>query len=67
MFIRVKKSGKHKYLQIVNSTRVYNTVEQKVIANLGRVENYERTGRLLELADSCMKVHEVIKKPDKKH
>lgn len=67
MFIRTKKSGKYCYLQIVTSSRKYGTVTQKVIANLGRVEDYERNTQLLELADSCQKVHEIIDRRGTKH
>ena len=36
MFPRIKKSGRHEYLQIVHNTRVDGHVRQQVLTTLGR-------------------------------
>jgi hypothetical protein len=38
MFARVKKSGPHEYLQIVENRRVEGKVAQRVIATVGRLD-----------------------------
>ncbi|MDE0347761.1 MAG: hypothetical protein OXI66_18560 [Boseongicola sp.] len=37
MFVRVKRSGRHEYLQIVQNRRGGNRVRQTVVATLGRL------------------------------
>jgi transposase len=46
MFIRVKKTGKYRYLQIVHNERVNGRVEQRVIATLGNLNTLEKTGQI---------------------
>lgn len=58
MFIRIKKSGKYKYLQIVTNTRSHGYITQKTIANLGRLRDYRHNTQLLQLSESCRAVHE---------
>jgi len=66
MFIRIKKSGKHCYLQIVKSSRSRGTITQETIANLGRVDDYENNTQLIQLAESCRSIHETIDNRGKK-
>ena len=49
MFFRLKSSGKHSYLQIVESFRVGKKVRQRVIANFGRYDRLARSGALERL------------------
>ncbi len=57
MFIKVTKSGKHKYCQVVKSHREDGKVKHTVLFNLGRLDEIERNSsfanmgwRLLELS-----------------
>jgi hypothetical protein len=46
MFARVKKSGTHQYLQLVENRRENGKVAQRVIATLGRLDQLnENTSR----------------------
>lgn len=67
MFIRIKKSGNHQYLQIVNNVRKWNGVKQTVIGNLGRLDAYKKNTHLLELAESCKAINMKINHLPKKH
>jgi len=58
MFARVKKSGRHQYLQIVHNQRIDGTVRQQVIATLGRLDELRQTGQLDSLLRSCSKFSE---------
>ena len=53
MFVREKTSGKHTYLQIVESHRRDGKPRQSVVASLGRVENLVATGALDSLIRSA--------------
>lgn len=46
MFVRVKKSGIYRYLQVVQAYREGKKVKQKVIATLGRVEQLQESGEI---------------------
>jgi hypothetical protein len=46
MFVRSKKSGAYKYLQIVHNERIDGRVKQRVIATLGRLDVLQKTGQL---------------------
>ena len=41
MFVRVKKSGDYKYLQIVHTYRDGKKVKQRVISTLGRLDKLQ--------------------------
>ena len=62
MFLRIKTSGKYKYLQIVKNTRRFGHVEQKVIASLGRADQYLGKKDLFELGTSCLVVWDKLKR-----
>jgi transposase len=53
MFVRVKKSGNYEYLQVVHSQRVGDSVRQRVIATLGRLDVLQASGQLDALLASC--------------
>ena len=55
MFVRVKKSGPHEYLQIVHNQRIDGTVRQQVVATLGRLDVLRSSGQLDALLHSCAK------------
>ena len=44
MFARIKKSGKHQYLQIVENRRDGKKTVQRVIATLGRMDQLQPKG-----------------------
>jgi len=46
MFVRVKKSGKYQYLQVVHNQRVEGKVRQQVLGTLGRLDVLQKTGQL---------------------
>lgn len=53
MFVRVKKSGTHEYLQLVHNQRLHGRVRQQVIATLGRRDLLQASGQLDALVASC--------------
>ena len=58
MFVRIKKSGTHQYLQIVHNQRLDGVVRQQVIATLGRLDVLRASGQLDALLHSCAKFSE---------
>jgi hypothetical protein len=58
MFVRVKRSGSHEYLQIVVSRRQGTSVRQRVVATLGRRDELVANGRLDGLLSSLAKFRE---------
>jgi len=60
MFIRIKNSGKYKYLQIVESSRTYGGVVQKTIASLGRLDLFTKGTTLLELGHHFINLYEKL-------
>ena len=55
MFIRVKRSKKFEYLQIVHNERVDGRVRQRTIATLGRLDVLQDSGILDKLTSSLAK------------
>ena len=53
MFVRVKKSGKYQYLQIVHNQRSGGQVRQRVLGTLGRLDVLKASGQLDGLLASC--------------
>ena len=49
MYFRVKKSGRHEYLQIVESVREAGKVHQRVLGSLGRADRLRESGDLEKL------------------
>ncbi len=57
MFVRIKTSGKYRYLQIVKSKRRWNGVHQKVVASLGNLDLYTNGTTLLDIGKSLIDLH----------
>lgn len=58
MFARIKKSGKHQYLQIVENKKEKGKVKQRVIATIGRMDELEAKGRIETLIHSMSRFSE---------
>ena len=58
MFARVKKSGKHQYLQLVENRKEEGKVKQRVIATIGRMDQLEEKGRIETLIRSLSRFSE---------
>ena len=52
MFVRIKPSGKNRYLQIVQNYHQDGKVRQRVIATLGRADEIIASGQIDRLAKS---------------
>ena len=61
MFVRVKPSGGHKYLQVVKNYREGRKVKQKVLGTLGRVDELVGSQTLDNLARSLLRFSENLK------
>jgi len=46
MFARIKKSGRHQYLQIVENRREGKKIIQRVIATIGRMDRLHAKGEV---------------------
>ena len=60
MFVRAKKSGAYKYLQIVENQRVDGQVRQRVVATLGRLDILQATGKIDAILSSCARFAERV-------
>ncbi|HDY75277.1 MAG TPA: IS1634 family transposase [Candidatus Marinimicrobia bacterium] len=58
MFARVKKAGRHEYLQIVENRRENGKVKQRVISTLGRLDELQSKGRVETLVRSLSRFSE---------
>jgi transposase len=58
MFARVKKSGNHQYLQIVENRKEKGKVKQRVIATVGRMDQLQAKGRVETLIRSLSRFSE---------
>lgn len=58
MFARVKKAGRHEYLQIVENRRENGKVKQRVISTLGRLDKLQSQGRVETLVRSLSRFSE---------
>ena len=63
MFVRIKKSGKYEYLQIVKSERHYEGARQIVMASLGRLDKYTEGITLNELGHSFIQLYKRLRTP----
>jgi hypothetical protein len=52
MFARIKKSGNHQYLQVVENHREQGKVKQQVIATIGRLDQLHEKGSVDSLVCS---------------
>jgi transposase len=60
MFARVKKSGKHEYLQIVENRKIKGKVIQRVIATIGRMDQLQEKDRVETLIRSLSRFSEKV-------
>lgn len=58
MFARIKKSGKHQYLQIVENHKEKGKVRQQVIATIGRMDRLQERDRVETLIRSLSRFSE---------
>lgn len=58
MFARIKKSGSHQYLQIVENFREQGKVRQRVISTLGRLDQMTEKGEIESLVRSLSRFSE---------
>jgi hypothetical protein len=60
MFIRVKPSGRYKYLQLVENTREGKKVKQHVLFTLGRLDRLADSGKLEGITQSLLRFNEKL-------
>ncbi len=60
MFARVKKSGNHQYLQIVENRKIKGKVTQRVIVTLGRMDQLQEKDRIETLIQSLSRFSEKV-------
>jgi hypothetical protein len=60
MFVRLKKSGNYKYLQIVQTYREGRKVKQRVVSTLGRLDQLQEKGDIETVSRSLSKFSENI-------
>ena len=60
MFARVKKSGRHEYLQIVENRRVGKKTVQRVISTIGRMDQLHAKGSIETLVRSLSRFSEKV-------
>lgn len=58
MFVRIKKSGRNTYLQLVENHRDGNRIIQRVIATLGRIDELQASGNLETIIRSLSRFSE---------
>ena len=58
MFARVKKSGKHQYLQVVENRREGKKTIQRVISTIGRMDQLTAKGDIETLVRSLARFSE---------
>jgi len=60
MFARVKKSGQHAYLQIVQNRREGTKTMQRVVATIGRMDQIQAKGEIENLVRSLSRFSEKV-------
>ena len=60
MFVRVKKSGNYKYLQIVQTYREGKKVKQRVVSTLGRLDKLQEKNDIESITHSLSKFSDNI-------
>ena len=60
MFARIKKSGRHQYLQIVENRREGKKIIQRVIATIGRMDRLHAKGEVETLIRSLSRFSEKV-------
>jgi transposase len=60
MFVRLKKTGNYRYLQIVQTYREGKKVKQRVISTLGRLEELQAKGEIESIITSLSKYSQEV-------
>ena len=60
MFARIKKSGRHQYLQIVENRKIKGKVVQRVLVTLGRMDQLHQKDRIETLIRSLSRFSEKV-------
>ena len=60
MFVRVKKTSDHQYLQIVQTYREGQKVKQRVVSTLGRLDKLQESGEVDSIIKSLSKYSENV-------
>jgi transposase len=60
MFARIKKSGRHQYLQIVENRKIKGKVVQRVLVTLGRMDQLHKKDRIETLIRSLSRFSEKV-------
>ena len=60
MFVRIKKSGKNQYLQIVENRKIKGKVVQRVISTIGRLDRLNEKGDIETLVRSLSRFSEKV-------
>ena len=60
MFARIKKSGQHQYLQIVENRRDSRKTVQRVMATIGRMDHLQQRGEIENLVRSLSRFSERV-------
>jgi transposase len=60
MFVRIKKSGKNQYLQIVENRKIEGKVVQRVISTIGRLDRLKEKGDIETLVHSLSRFSENV-------
>lgn len=60
MFVRIKKSGKNQYLQIVENRKIKGKVVQRVISTIGRLDQLNEKGDIETLVRSLSRFSEKV-------
>jgi len=60
MFARIKKSGRHQYLQIVENRKIKGKVVQRVLVTLGRMDQLQGKERIETLIRSLSRFSEKV-------
>ncbi|MBA7647920.1 hypothetical protein ES703_55699 [subsurface metagenome] len=55
MFVRIKKSGKYQYLQVVENRRSFGVIQQRIIGNMGRLDEYKKGNNFQQVVTSLIK------------
>ena len=58
MFVRIKKSGKYQYLQVVENSRYWGKVHQEVVGNMGRLDKFMKNDNIRNVILSLEKIRE---------
>jgi len=58
MFARIKKSGRHEYLQVVENRKEQGRVKQRVVATIGRLDQLQAKGGIEPLVRSLARFSE---------